>query len=47
MALSSVRLEDLLNSIKDRCAGGISEPIQDLMRKAVQKSVERAVCEQT
>lgn len=26
---------------------GISEAIQDLMRKAVQKSVERDACEQT
>jgi hypothetical protein len=27
-------------------AGGISDAIQDLMRKAVQKIMERAACEQ-
>jgi hypothetical protein len=47
MALGAVRFEDLLRLSRTRYAGGISEAIQDLMRKAVQKSVERAVCEQT
>ena len=47
MNVPSSLLKEFAQKVVNPYPGGISDAIQDLMRKAVQKSVERAAYEQT